>query len=64
MQGVLEKGDGYVRGVGDSLGATVQWAVLRRWTTFLSQGVRGLDGCYVGHRLESKAGRLEGTGLD
>lgn len=26
--------------------------------------MRGLDGCYVGHRLESKAGRLEGTGPD
>lgn len=46
--GILEKGDGCVRGVGDSAEGQVGWAVLRRWTKFLSWGVKGLDSCYVG----------------
>lgn len=46
--GILEKAGGCGRGVGDSTEGHVGWAALRRWTKFLSCGVKGLFSCYVG----------------
>lgn len=60
MQGVLGKGEGCVRGVGESLEGQVGVGRTKKMRGFLSEGVRDLDGCYVGHRLERSKARSQG----
>lgn len=59
MRGVLGKGEGYVRGVSDSLKGQVGVGHNKKMR-FLSGGVRDLDGCYMGHRLERSKARSQG----
>ena len=58
--GVVEKGDGNVRGVGDSSGGHSGVGCTKEMGRFLGWRARGVTGCCVEHRLErSTAGRQD-----